>query len=243
MSHVTLKIKISISPPEQTQHLYLRAQGSSYLGPLISAGFDSSSISRESAWALITRICPALYSEMGQLCTHAAPQISQLNPDPHCLQRGRGELRSLLAGGQGSIRGGNPPGCPPRISTACPRARAEPGGLPGAGGRRPLTFPDPRGVLRSLRDPRGPGLGARASPRPRRRPRGDPRGGAHPAAARSSRQAPHPARASASPGPRRAGAPGAEPPGRLRRRCGNGGRARGLPDRAPERSRRGGGGG
>lgn len=103
MSHVTLKIKISISPPEQTQHLYLRARGCSCLGPLISTAFDSSSVSRESSGALLTRVCPVLHRELGQLYTLPPPPDESVEPRSSLSAAGRG-LCALLAGGRESIR-------------------------------------------------------------------------------------------------------------------------------------------
>lgn len=157
MSHVTLKIKISISPPEQTQHLYLRAQGSLYLGLLISAAFDSSSVSGESARALITRVCPAPFRRLGG---SAPPWFCQLNPDPHCLQRGA--ALSAAGRGTGEHPGRHPPGYPPRVGAARPEPRAEPGGLPGAGGRRPRSFPGP---TRGVPTPPGPAWAGLGRPR------------------------------------------------------------------------------
>lgn len=198
MSHVTLKIKISISPLEQTQHLYLRAQGCSYLGPLISTAFDSSSVSRESSGALFPRVCPVLHSELGQLCTVRPPplpplQMNQLNPDRHCPQRGGGS--ALLARGRESIRAASPG--PSSMGECC--LSAGPGGAARAArGRREAAAELPL-PTRGAPTPPGPAWAGLGLPRRRGQPWSDTPG-SHPGEARPGREAAGTVRASASSG-------------------------------------------
>lgn len=133
---------------------------------------------------------------------HSSPpplQIRQLNPDAHCLQ-----LRALLARERtGEHQGRHHPGCPPRVSTACLRARAELGGLPEAGGRRPRNFLCSRRELRPHRDLLGPPhKGGRDGPR------ATPGGSTLHVAFRPGHEAPVSERASSFPGPQRAGSAG-----------------------------------
>lgn len=134
--------------------------------------------------------------------------------------------------------GHHPLGCPPRARTACPRARAESEEMPRAGERLLQSFPCPRVEAWPLQDTRGPGLGARAAPRPRAQLRGDPRGvparrdPARPCGCGPGKSLRLP-RAATCGGPWGLAA-GSAPVEVWERRAG-----RGRPDRAPARGRRG----